>query len=1173
MSIPKRLLPLLLLVILLFSCTGRDKADQVQKKKNELKAIQGYVIPDAEIVMPMAVAAGKPRVVKALPPIVTKKRENSSIGKAPNLFPASNSNVQIPGQNGCLVAQEYPSTAVRFPAAIPEVVESKSAASKDFNPRGFFIYSTIQGLRSNQIRSLIQDKAGNLWFSCEDGVTRFDGKYFSHFNISNGINQNSIVLTILEDRSGTIWLGTFGFGVFSFDGKQFSQYTVKEGLSNNIVNCIIQDKAGNLWMGTSGGGVSKFDGKVFTHYTTKEGLSGNQVRTLLQDREGAIWMGTFGNGISRFDGKSFLNFTKNEGFPAKNSASIMQDKVGNLWFGTYNEGLIKYDGKNFTQYKTEQGLCNNTVLCMLQEENGTMWLGSSGGGISMFDGQKFENFSEEDGLPNGYIRCSLIGNQGDLWFGTRDGGLVGFKKNLFTHYTEREGIAGSRVYGIMQDKKDNLWFASFGGGFTRFDGREFATYSMKETQLNNFVYAILESKSGDIWFGSDGGGITRFDGTKFLQYTTEEGLCHNSVRCMMEDRDQNIWVGSYGGGVSKFDGKSFVNYTEKEGFCSNKILGMTQDKSGLIWFATDGGGIVCFNGKSFIRFSDKEGLNSRTFTSVLEDNQGNMWFGSTGSGVIRFDGKSIALFSKSEGLSSNIVTSLRQDKEGNLWIGTKQGLNVLTKDHLLINPQSAGSNYFKHYSYNDGFLGIGCNLNALLEDRSGVIWVGSSNRLTAIHPKEEVINTNPPNIQLTDILLFNENVPWSKIVPQNDTSFVLGNSVEVHDIRFTNTTNWYYLPENLSLRYDNNFLSFCYIGISQSQTPKIKYVYQLEGIDHNWSSPTYRTEVAYGNLDPGNYLFKVKAMNSEGIWSNECLYGFSIRNPWWKTWWFYGFAFAISVLIVVSFIKLREYQHILQNKMLTEVIEEQTHELKDKNRELEVINDELLVSNSEKDKFFSIIAHDVRGPLGTFHLFTELMNENLETYDPKEIKLMASNMQESASILFKLLENLLVWARMQRGLIQFSPEQLSTVEILNNSIETNIQTAKNKSIAIMVDIPESLEVFADKNMAESVLRNLISNAIKFTPRGGKVTITAEKKDDSLVVFSVTDNGIGMDERMLEDLFKIDVQNKRKGTEGESSAGLGLLLCSDFVKRMNGRIWVESKVGQGSTFYFNLPCVS
>ena len=1166
---PNLFLNLILLFILFASCTQAEKKNIALQQIDERTKIKGYEVPQELIAKPRVVLAGKPKVVRALNPTIVKEKKHSTGNAEPSKSIAGVPQVCTPGQNGFSTPIRITATGVTFFSGNPEMVVAKDPSSKDINPHGFFSFGTIQGLKTNQIRSLHQDHHGNLWFSSDDGITRYDGKYLSHFVVSHGMYKNNIILSILEDQSGFLWFGTFGGGVLCFDGKKFTQYTKKEGLSNNIVNCIIQDRSGNFWMATSGGGVSKFDGKVFTHYTTKEGLASDQIRSIFQDNEGKIWFGTFGKGVSRFDGHSFSNYSEKEGFPATHIASIIQDKAGNMWFGSYKKGLIKYDGHFFYQYTDKQGLSNSNVLCMVQEDNGIIWVGSSGAGIFMFDGKIFNNYTEEDGLSNNFIRCSVIGKQGDLWFGTRDGGLVRYRKNLFNHYTDNEGLGASKVLSIIPDKKGNLWFGSFGGGITRYDGKEFAAYSLNESLLNKYVYTLLEDDDGAIWIGSDGGGITRFDGKYFSQYTQNEGLCNNSIRCIIKDRNHYLWIGSYGGGVSKFDGKSFVNYSEKEGLSSSKILCMLEEKNGVLWFGTDGGGVTRFDGKKFTHFSAKESLKSNTVTSMLQDNKGDLWFGSSGGGVTRYDGKTFTFYTKKEGLSNNYITSLLQDKKSDIWIGTSLGPNMLKTDQLRISSEKSKSLIFKNFSYEDGFLGIGCNLNALFEDKNSTLWVGSTNRLTAIRPNEEVPDTVPPNIKLINIQLYNENIPWIKIESNKDTSFVLENGVRVGDFKFTAISKWYFLPENLSLAYNNNFLTFSFIGISQKQTPKIRYQYQLEGFDSHWSAPTYLTEISYGNLRPGKYLFKVKAMNSEGVWSQESRYSFAIRYPWWKTGWFYSLLIIGIVALIISYIKWREHKHKLHEKLLNKKIEEQTYELIEKNREFEKKNVELQIANSEKDKFFSIIAHDVRGPLSTFLSFTEMIAENIQSYDKNEIQTMTASMKESAASLFKLLENLLEWARMQRGLIQYNPERFNLIEVFNDSLETTYQSAKNKSINLYVEIPSDMEVVADRNMLSVIFRNLTSNAIKFTPKGGEVIIKARKSENSLVEISVIDTGIGMEEQILNGLFKIDVHNNRKGTDGEMSIGLGLLLCKDFVEKQKGSIWVESEPGKGSTFYFTL----
>lgn len=1129
---------------------------------------QGYVIPEDSISEPLTIVAGKPTMVLAGKSLEIPAGDNVKPAGKPEITLAGIPEIRTPGKEGLAVPKEIISTGHPVLSGIPEVVLAKDAYSKDVNPFSFTALGTIQGLKHNQIRCLLQDRNGNLWFSNDDGVTRYDGKYLTHFSVKSGLS-NSIVLCMMEDRAGDLWFGTFGGGVTRYDGKHFTQYTEREGLSNNVVNWIIQDKAGNYWFGTSGGGASRFDGKVFTHFTDKEGLGSNQIRSIFQDNDGNIWFGSFGNGVTKFDGKNFMNYNEREGFPGNQIVSIFQDKQGNIWFGSYKTGAIKYDGTHFYQYTDKQGLSDNNVLCILQDANGWMWFGTSGGGISKFDGNNFTHFGEKEGLTNNYVRCSLIDKQGSMWFGTRDGGLVRFNGNLFNHFTDNEGLAKGKVLNIMQDINDNLWFGTFSGGVTKFDGKYFTSYSLKEGLLNERIYSIFEDNEGNIWFGTDGMGVTKFDGKYFYHYTQNEGLCFNGIRCILQDRNDNLWFGSYGGGVSKFDGEKFINYSKKSGLGSNKVLSMLEDKKGNLWFGSDDNGVTRYDGKAFTRFSVNEGFSHNAVASIMQDHSGNLWFGTSGAGITKFDGKYFTTFSEKEGLTNNYITSLFEDKHGKIWMGTRFGPNTIEPGTFLKKSEQPEVPLFKSYSYEDGFLGIGCNIGALFEDRSGTIWIGSSNRLTAIHPEGEVVDTVAPNIQLTNVQLFNENIPWIDLENKMDTSFVLGNGVRIAVFKFSNVSKWYYQPENLSLAYNNNFLTFSFIGISHKQNSKIKYQYQLEGLYENWSSLTDRTEVSFGNLEPGDYQFKVKAMNSEGIWSNEYQYPFTIRPPWWNTWWFYSLMSILFVILIFSFIKWRGHELEQQKHILERKVEEQTFELKQKNEELLVKNEELQAINSEKDKFFSIISHDVRGPLSSFLGLTELMAEGLQSFKLNEIQEMAGAMKDSAANLFELLGNLLEWAQMQRGLIAFNPEKLILNDILKESSELFHQSARNKLISIVVDIPDELVVIADKNMLSSIIRNLTSNAVKFTPRGGKVFISAKTFENNTVEVSVTDSGIGMKKEMVENLFKIDKNTSRPGTEGEPSTGLGLLLSRDFVEKQGGHIWAESEVGKGSTFYFTL----
>jgi signal transduction histidine kinase len=239
-------------------------------------------------------------------------------------------------------------------------------------------------------------------------------------------------------------------------------------------------------------------------------------------------------------------------------------------------------------------------------------------------------------------------------------------------------------------------------------------------------------------------------------------------------------------------------------------------------------------------------------------------------------------------------------------------------------------------------------------------------------------------------------------------------------------------------------------------------------------------------------------------------------------------------------------------------------------KEIKLKNEELKKLNSEKDKFFSILAHDLRGPLGAFMELTEMLADDSQDLTPDQKKDLSLDMNHSARNIFNLLENLLEWSKMQGGLNKFKPRLIGLIEEVNESTKIFIESVRNKAIELAVDIPIEQKVFADANMIKTVIRNLVSNAIKFTPKGGKITISATHEENNTSVIAVKDSGIGMTNAMVYNLFRLDSKSGRRGTEGESSNGLGLLLCKEFIEKHGGRIWVESEEGKGSVFYFTIP---
>lgn len=1050
----------------------------------------------------------------------------------------------------------------------PEMVLAKDAYIKDINPHNFSSYSKLQGLRHDQVRALIEDNLGNLWLGTDDGLTRFDGKYFSHYTTEQGLN-NNLILSLIQDSKGNIWFGTFRGGVTRYDGMNLTTFSASSGLPSDIVNSIFEDNTGKIWIGT-GGGVCVYDGKYITTYSTAQGLCGNDVRAINQDNKGNIWIATNGGGLSLFDGKSFTSYTEKEGFANNFTASLYKDKAGNMWIGATSSGVIKFDGKSFTHYTKKTGLGSNSIRTIMEDNAGNLWFGTTDAGLTMFDGKFFHQFNMKEGLGSDYIRSSLQDSNGNIWFGTRMAGLTRYEGNKFTHMTENEGLSNNRVMNILEDKDGNMWFATFGGyvsivGTKEIDSvkrKVFKLFGSKEGLKSSRIYSLLQDDSGNIWFGTDGGGVTKFDGKKTYTYTKEHGLADDAIRTVFQAKSGKMWFATYGAGLSVFDGKHFTNFTTANGLSSNNILSIFQDSRGTIWLGTDGGGVMAYKNDTITHYTQKQNFFSNTVYSIAEDKQGDIWFGTGGAGLVKYDGENFVQYAEESGLNNNHVLSMIIGKYGNIWAGTRFGINFVHNQDVSEAKDTSKVLKIVSYNFEDGFIGIGCNLDAIGGQSDGTMWVGTTDRLTAYHGKKEKQDYVEPNLQITALQLFHEDIPWSLLHRQKDTSITLHNGVEIGRFHFSEISRWYGLPKDLKLSYKHNYLSFNFIGITQSHINKINYDYMLEGMDKSWSSHTTRTEVTYGNLPPGKYKFRVRAIRQDGTPGNEQSYSFTITPPWWKTWTFYFALAGLIIFLVFLLMRQRERSLVHDKDLLEKKVKEQTSELTQKNQELQM-------TNMEKDKLFSIIAHDLRGPFSSFLGLTQIMSEELSAFTMDEIKSFAENMNNSARHLFSLLENLLQWSRMQQGAVTFRPQSVLLSTITHDNMGWLTQSAQEKDISLTIDIPMDMSVVADINMIQTVIRNLISNAIKFTPKGGSVLLSARQARENIEI-SIKDNGIGMNSEILASLFKLKTSIGRAGTDGEPSTGLGLMICNDLVELHGGKIIVNSSEGKGSEFIVQIP---
>ncbi|MBN1200197.1 MAG: hypothetical protein JXA23_12650, partial [Bacteroidales bacterium] len=528
---------------------------------------------------------------------------------------------------------------------------------------------------------------------------------------------------------------------------------------------------------------------------------------------------------------------------------------------------------------------------------------------------------------------------------------------------------------------------------------------------------------------------------------------------------------------------------------------------------------------------EKKGINETVIKSAAEelannvyayfmDSRGNSWIGT----VIGLYAIAENEFKKVDSNGLRIdrpVYLILEDQEGKLWFGTDNGIYRWDGKKL------------DHFTRADGISGQEINRDAGIVDQNGTIWFGTNFGLTCFHPQYGYSHdTIPPPIV---------HLKWFEV--DGDT---------------------FSCNQPVKLSYSANNLTFFFDAHSFINEDNILYSIKLEGFDNEWSAPalSHDGQYSYNNLLSGKYRFCVKAGNAIGIWSEPvCSATIRIKQPFWFQWWFillflaglFGLLFVLTRLFVIQRYNLR----------LAKMVAIRTRDLRKSEKELQE-------SNEAKDNFFSIIAHDLKSPFNAILGMLELLTTEYSEFSDQEKQKILMSLRTASTRTIDLLENLLTWARAQKGLLPFVPEKFDMMELIRENVSLFEPNAKTKRINLHLPPSENVIIYGDRNMINTVIRNLISNAIKFTYPDGDVTILIDRKNKQKVKVSIIDTGCGMTESAQKNLFILDKRTTTRGTGNETGTGLGLILSKEFIKKNSGQIWVESKPEEGTTFFFTLP---
>jgi ligand-binding sensor domain-containing protein/signal transduction histidine kinase len=1094
-------------------------------------------------------------------------------------------------------------------------------------------YTVENGLSQNSVFSILQDHHGFMWFGTRtSGLNKFNGYSFITYkrNVMDSLSiSGNEILALCEDKYGMLWIGTRNDGVNRFDENTnrfyayFSSSNDSATISSKTTNTIYEDPKGNLWFGTNYGlCMYNRDQDNFIWHANNKLFKSVHIKIIKYAGENLLWIGSR-NGLYLYNTqtrKILKHFVHDENNPTSLSDSYITaltiDVNGLIWVATYRSGLNRLDDTVkgvFTHFKSDSknknSLLSNAIRTLHLDKKGVLWVGTKKGLEKIYPDQQkaqnpvFKHYQNDENNPYSLNQNSIYsfyeGKDDNIWIGTYFGGVnqIYNGPNKFNHISRLKNnpnSLSSNVINSFIETEDGMWIATEGGGLNLYNPK---TGNYKVFRMNtddpyslksNDVKNLYVDTDGDLWVGT-------FNGLHFYNrklnrfYNYIEG---REIYTIVEGLQGEIWVGTnqdlFKVKKSDFSIKEFNAERNEKRMSSKDINKIFKDSKERIWIGSKTG-LYKYNRQqdNFERFThdkqDNRSISNSHCTCISEDKSGNIWIG-TMDGLNRFDEKNgvFVHFNETAGLPDNVISNLLFDDAGQLWLTTNNGLSKLNIENLFSDDQllnSSKKNTVRNYDTEDGLQNMEFRLNSSFKNQKGELFFGGINGYNFFHPDSVKDNPHVPQVVITAFKLFLKEVkPGDKDSP---------------------ITEPIWLTKKIILNHKQSVVSFEFAALNYTTPSKNQYAYILEGYDENWNYIGAKHEATYTSLPAGNYVFKVKASNNDGLWNDTGVsLEIKVTPPIWGKWWFRIVSAVLFFLLIALYYTVRLIKEKQTNRRLELKVQERTAELREKNKllsektnilnesnsilverqkliekqteEIKSQRNELAEANIVKDKLFSVIAHDLRSPFNSVLGFSELLVLNHDVYKDDEKLACANTIYESSTIIFNLIDSLLLWSRSQMENIKPSYKLCDFCELIKENIKLAELQAKPKNILIKNNTQsEEIRIHLDADLINTVIRNLISNAIKFTNQGGEIIISCKIEEDKIIV-SFKDNGVGISKEAQSKIFKNNTEYICNGTNNEKGTGFGLLICSDFIKLHKGKIWVKSEQGNGAEFSFSLP---
>ncbi len=1044
--------------------------------------------------------------------------------------------------------------------------------------------TVADGLSFNLVFEIIKDSHGFMWFGTTDGLNKYDGyemTIYRHIHGDSTALPDNSVWALHEDAAGNMWVGTDGGGLSLYDRKldRFINYQYSDSdttsLSHNSVNAILEDANGKLWVATYGGGINVMTapGKFRRiQQGGPESLSNDVIHTMFKDHAGHVWIGTQeGLNCYNYQKRTFQTYLHDAG--DKNSISnnnvlaITEDAEGYIWLGTWGGGVNRLDKDNgqFDHYVFDIDKTQNRVASIFTDSQGQLWVGLLGGGLARFDhfNNNFSYYSHDPlnptSIANNNIWIFYEDEQNYLWMGTENGiSRADLKNNPI------QSFGGSGHHLSLGHPVVNDFDTGMDGHLLVATEQQIEKIDHKTASPSNFIglklpglpenveiWSICVDQSKDLWISTYGHGLFRMrpgnrqpEGYRLLDHfqaapDNPNAISSNFCSYVYEDNNGIIWAGTYGQGLNRYDpdSNSFKKFLiDNPGDASPKsaaILNLYDDANGYLWVGTYGRGLIKMNKENgdYTTFqkdpNDGNSLSHNTILAIYKSSDSIMWIGTDGGGLNKLltTSEKFDILTVRDGLPSDVVVGILEDKHGNLWISTNGGISK-------FNPHQQN---FKNYDHSNGLVSQSFNPDACYIDENGYFYFGSGNGYNRFHPDSLRINEFAPRLHITDFKIHNKTVP------------IKADGILTQHINLVN---------NIVLDHRQKLVSFSFAALEFDNAHKNLYAYKLEGFNSDWVHTSAASRTAtYTNLNAGEYIFKVKSTNNDGLWNDQATtLNLRVLPPPWKTWWAYTIYLIVILLVVLLIFRALIIRERLKANLQLERVE------------LEKLQE----VNQMKSRFFANVSHEFRTPLT---LIAGPVNDIIEKEDDIEKKAHLAIVKRNTERLKRLIDQILDLSKLEAGKLEINEKEIRLFKFLNALSSSFLSLAEKKEISYQVQIPaNNMMVLIDDEKLEMILYNLISNALKFTPAGKKVNINAEiinKGDEDHLKLTVSDTGPGLDEKERLAVFDrfYRIEDHTRANEG---TGIGLALTKELVTLMKGQITVKGDKGKGAIFQVTLP---